>query len=174
MSRLFQVPRPPSFWITPPFHATRFNSFYISSMLSYLLTGPPSLLCARQVGRSVFRVRVANHNVADFAVVRGRLAFDRLWFTRHSSEAQALAMAAALDEEEAFTAPQRPPTHCAEPPPPATPPEAPREQWACPEVRLQEFSRGFVRGRPATKSTRIRHSLRPARPACSLLRSRPP
>ncbi|CAO2199126.1 unnamed protein product [Urochloa humidicola] len=111
---LFPSPSPAYVWITPPLRAARFNSSYVTSMLSYFFTAPPSLFRAREVRAMIFSARVPSQNVANFLVVRGYLEFNQLRFCLHGSEAQASAMAAKLREEEgAFTAAQPTDACCA-------------------------------------------------------------
>ena len=104
-SRLFQVLSPPFATAhlsgsPPPFHASRFTSSYISSVLSFSFTAPPDLVRVVVVRRSVFCTRVSNCNVANFLVARGYLEFNKFRFCLHSTEAQALAMVNGLKEEE--------------------------------------------------------------------------
>ena len=103
-------------WITPPFHASRFTSSYISSVLSFLLTAPPDLVRVMVVTRSVFRARVSNGHVANFLIAHGFLEFNRFRFYLHSTEAQALVMANELKEEDT----------CSYAKPPTNPAQAPR------------------------------------------------
>ncbi|CAN6269768.1 unnamed protein product [Urochloa humidicola] len=95
-------------WITPPFRAIRFNSSYITTLLSFHFTAPPDLLRARKVGTYVFRVRVANTNIANYLASRGHLEFNRQRFTLHSSAGQAMAAAEKLKEEDTVKASQLP------------------------------------------------------------------
>lgn len=103
-------PSPASIWITPPSTSPRFTHFYITSMLSYMLTSSPDLLRARQVRPFVFCARVSNQNVANILVVRGHLEFHRQRFCIHGSAERAAFMASALKVEEGVITGQPLPT----------------------------------------------------------------
>lgn len=87
-------------WITVPFLAPRFTPSYTSSMLTYHLAAPPALIRARAVAPGAFRARLTSVSVAHFLAARGHLMFCRRMFCLHSSELQAMAMAATLREED--------------------------------------------------------------------------
>ena len=81
------------FWVTPALQHARYNLAFVRNMLNYTITVSPSRLEVTRVGPWVFRVRVANRNVANAIVVRGRLCMGSSVLLTHSSMATAVAAA---------------------------------------------------------------------------------